>query len=104
MFARSTRYNEFGLYITDAWKVFERLTQASVCGTDYFGVQHNKDPKLDSNYYQQGPTSTNKYATVQLAPDSPIGELWKEQSTKNFGPKIGFAYDVKGDGKTVRGG
>jgi hypothetical protein len=107
VFARSNRYNEFGFYFTDAWKVSNRLTLNLGLRYDYFGVQHNKNPQLDSNYYL-GTGSTYfeqiRSGSVMLAPDSPIGELWKP-AKKNFAPKVGFAYDVRGDGKTVvRGG
>lgn len=107
VFARSNRYNEFGLYVTDAWKVTNRLTLSLGLRYDYFGVQHNKNPRLDSNYYLGSGANffeQVRNGSVQLAPDSPIGELW-QPATRNFAPKVGFAYDFKGDGKTVlRGG
>ncbi len=39
-----------------------------------------------------------------LAPDSPIGKLWNTDYN-NFGPRIGVAWDIFGDGSTsLRGG
>lgn len=108
VFARSNRYHEFGLYVTDSWKVTNKLTFSLGLRYDFFGVQHNKDPKLDSNYYFNGGGSNvfEQIANgeVQLAPDSKNGRLW-DPSYKNFAPKVGFAWDVLGNGKTVvRGG
>lgn len=107
VFSRSNRYHEFALYITDSWKLTNRLTLSFGLRYEYFGVQHNKNNQLDSNYYfGSGSNFFNQIrnGAVLLAPDSPVGGLWN-LSDKNFGPKIGFAYDFSGTGKTVlRGG
>jgi hypothetical protein len=107
-FTRSNRYQEFALYVADSWKVTRKLTLSLGLRYEFFGTQHNVNPQLDSNYYFNG-GGTNEFQRIAngndlLAPDSPGGKLW-DPSWKNFSPKVGFAYDVKGDGKTViRGG
>jgi hypothetical protein len=108
VFARSNRYHEFAGYIIDSWKVNSRLVLNLGLRYEYFGVQHNKNDQLDSNYYFSGGGSNEfqqiRNGAVLLAPDSPLGELWAPSDT-NFAPKVGFAYDVTGNGKTVvRGG
>ncbi len=106
-FSRSYRYRDFALYAQDSWKITPRLTLNYGLRYEYYGVQHNGDPKLDSNlYYGSGTNLFEKLRTAQmlLAPNSPIGELWKPRYG-DLGPRVGFAYALTGDGKTsIRGG
>ncbi len=107
-FSRSNRYQEFALYVSDSWKATRKLTLSLGLRYEVFGTQHNNNQQLDSNYYFNG-GGANEFervtnGNVLIAPDSPIGKLWAP-SWKNFSPKIGFAYDLQGNGKTViRGG
>jgi outer membrane receptor protein involved in Fe transport len=110
-FSRSNRYHEFALYAQDSWKIRPRFTVNLGLRWEYFGVQHNKNAKLDANWYAPGvgfaDDNLAKYIStggIQLAPDSPNGGLWNPK-WNNFAPRVGFAWDVFGDGKTsFRGG
>jgi outer membrane receptor protein involved in Fe transport len=106
-FSRSNRYNEYAYYIQDSWKVKPRLTVNLGLRWEYYGVQHNKNPKLDSNYYDG--TGTDVFTRVRngqimVAPNSPIGGLWGKDY-RDYAPRVGFAYDLFGNGKSsIRGG
>jgi hypothetical protein len=106
-FARSDRFHDWAAYAQDQWKVTPRATISYGVRYEYFGVQHNNNPNLDSNFYY-GPGNSLpaqiRSGSVQTVPNSPIKGLWKP-SYGTVSPRIGFAYDVFGNGKTsIRGG
>jgi hypothetical protein len=106
-FTRSNRYHELGLYVQDSWKVKPSFTLNLGLRWEYFGVQHNSNPNLDSNYYDGSGGSVFQQirnGDVATVPNSRIHGLWKKDWT-NFAPRVGFAWDIFGDGRTsLRGG
>ena len=107
-FSRSNRYKEGALYVQDTWKVTPRMTLNLGVRWEYYGVQHNDNPALDSNFYPGagGITSPGGIASGQVltVPNSPNKQLWAPEY-HDFAPRLGFAYDIFGDGKTsIRGG
>ena len=106
-FARSDRFHDWAVYGQDAFKVTSKFTFNYGVRYEYFGVQHNNKANLDSNfYYGDGNLDFNGIRTGQVytTPGSPIKSLWKP-SYGTVSPRIGFAYDLSGDGRTsIRGG
>jgi hypothetical protein len=74
--------NEFALFVQDQWRYSSRLTL-----------------NLGLRYEIEGLPPT-QIANPNFAPTATL-----TSDKKDFGPRVGFAWDVKGDGKTsVRGG
>ncbi len=104
-FSRSNRYDEGALYAQDSWKFHSRMTLNLGIRWEYYGVQHNKNQALDSNFYPAGDVGTLPTpqsianGQVYLATQSPLGMLW-QRDWHDFAPHVGFAWDIFGDGKT----
>ncbi len=109
-FARSERFHDWAAYAQDQWKVTSKATFNYGVRYEYFGVQHNNNANLDSNFYFGGnvanlATPQNiRDGQVYTVPNSPTHDLWKPQYG-TVSPRIGFAYDLFGNGKaSIRGG
>jgi|KBSMisStaDraftv2_1062788.scaffolds.fasta_scaffold01084_14 outer membrane receptor protein involved in Fe transport len=115
-FTSNNRYNEFAFYAQDNWSMTNRLKLNLGLRYEYYGPQLKSDPKYDSNFYYGDPNVSVSFSTTQQIIDgirsgtvlpsnqSPTGTLWKSD-WNNFAPRLGFAYDLTGDGKTsLRGG
>jgi outer membrane receptor protein involved in Fe transport len=101
-FSRSNRYNEFAFYGQDSWRARQHLTINLGLRWEYYGIQHNKDPRLDSNFYPAIGGSIFqgiRNGDVALAQQSSVHGLWGK-NWNNFAPRVGFAWDLFGDGKT----
>lgn len=96
-----------GAYIGDTWKVSSKLTVN-------YGVRYGRDTGRSDADLPSIPCSAAVAADGAAAPCT-SGNLFDalepglgntvRQPNLDFGPKVGFAYDLKGNGKTViRGG
>jgi hypothetical protein len=106
-FARSYRFHDWAVYGQDSFKATPKLTLNYGVRYEYYGVQHNNNKNLDSNYYYG--SGANYFQQIRngqvfTTPNSPIGEAWSPQYG-TVSPRVGFAYDLSGNGRTsIRGG
>jgi len=100
-FSRSNSYQDAALYGTDSWRINSRLTFSAGLRWEIYGPQHSQKPGLDANFFF-GNTGNLfddiRTGGIKTRENAPNGRLWN-LNLKQFGPRIGFAYDLTGDGK-----
>lgn len=94
---RHSAENSEAVYVQDSFRWTPRLTVNLGLRWDYFGVVSEKN---DLFYRFDAPTDS----LLQVGAAGGPSQLYNPDHT-NFGPRIAFAYDLTGKGKTVlRGG
>ena len=94
---RHSLENNHSFYFQDSFRATPRLTLNFGMRWDYFGVVSEKD----NLFYRYLPASD---AVVQVGTSGTSSSLYQPDHN-NFAPRLAFAYDVGGQGRTVvRGG
>ncbi len=90
---RNLKQNLIGLYAQDDIKLSARVTLNAGMRYEFITVPTEKNDKISQirDYYNPAMKPTD------VAMGNP---LFENPSLKNFGPRIGLAWDVTGDGKT----
>jgi len=104
-FARQNTFNDGSWYAQDTYKVTPRLSISAGLRWEYYGVQHNHNPSVESNFFfGSGDNIYQQIRNGQVETSTQSGGII-EKKLQNYAPRLGFAYDVFGDGKwSVRGG
>ena len=103
---KNTRFNHYAIFAEDSWKATPKLVLNLGARYEPFLPYYDLNNKLAT--YRPGQQSTlypNAPAGVLFVGDPGVPSGGFNASYTNFGPRVGFAYDVWGDGKTsLRGG
>jgi len=96
------RQHEADGFIQDTWKVRPNFTLNFGLRYQFDGVPYEEGGNF-SNLFQDPDSSLASYTLTVVGPGT--GHQMYNDDLKNFEPRVGFAWDPPGDGKTsIRGG
>ena len=96
--------HEWAIFAQDTWKISPRFTAILGLRYGFNGVPYEADGNF-SNFYgdASAPTPANGFTFRTVGPGT--GHQLYQDSWGLVEPRVGFSYDVNGDGKTaIRGG
>ncbi len=103
----TTRFhqNEWDIFAQDTWKATTRLTAIAGMRYAFNGVPFETGANF-SNFFGDASAPLPAVGYFQFTQVGPgTGKQMYANSWKLFEPRVGFAYDLKGDGRTaIRGG
>jgi hypothetical protein len=92
---------EWAIFIDDDWKVRRNLTINMGLRYENYGTFKDSDDTLRNLVFGPGATYNEQLASARVD----FVDKFFGTDDNNFGPRLGFAWDPKGDGRTaVRGG
>ena len=97
---RDFLFHEYGFFVQDDWKVSHRLTVNVGLRYEFSGVPSEKNGFAGTIDQADKLNTTTQIDNLTLQK----GGQWYRNDWKDFAPRIGFAWDPAGDGKTaIRG-
>jgi len=94
---RDYTLNEQGYFIQDDWKVRRNLTFNLGLRWDIYGSPHEKNGLQGTVDQVNAISTSSKINNLAVTPSS----SFYPTDYNNFAPRFGFAWDIKGDGKTA---
>jgi len=98
---RNTIFHEYGYFFQDDWRVKKNLTLNLGVRWEFSGVPCERDGFQGTLTQAAQISPVNQIANLAVQRSS----QWYNNDYNNFAPRVGFAWDLKGDGKmALRGG
>ncbi len=95
--------HDYSVFAQDDWKITPRLTLNLGLRWERFGAP-GEDHGIIAQFTNINCNILTDRACIGAARVNPVSRMWKTNN-KDFGPRIGFAWDPQGKGKmAVRGG